>query len=291
MEYRIEQYKEEFIEDQYRIAMEVSKDWNFYRPTPPQGLKEAYSRADFDPETRYYCFKNGEMVGFIVSRILGEVDGKVRADLSYPMVLDGHEEVFDVLYKKAIDTLEKKEVKIINMEACDKWGSTLEFVEKSNFKFVENRYVLYDYFTNSYNEEVDIKNAKEYNNDEDFDKLLNYLMNVRGFPEERSRNAINTIVNVYADDVYAHAFYVENNEILARGVATMITNTKVNFYFSDHNDKFDNELFAKLIQIFKQRKVEIVQAYLNKNFQKDEDRYLKLGFRKQGEIKLFEKKL
>ena len=291
MEYRVEQYKEEFIEDQYRIAMEVSKDWNFYGPTTPQGLKQAYSVPDFDPQTRHYCFKNGTMVGFIVSRVLGEVDGKIKADMSYPMVLDGHDEVFDLLYKKAIATLRDKGVEIVNMEACDKWGSTLEFVEKSNFKLVKDKYVLMDYNTANFNKEIKITNAKEYNDEQDSKKLLNYLMNVRGFTEERSRNAINAIVNVFADDVFAHAFYVRNDEILARGVAGKITDTVVNFYFTDHNSKFDEELFAKLIQILKQKEVEILQVFLNENFQKDENRYLELGFSKQGEIKLYEKEL
>ena len=120
---------------------------------------------------------------------------------------------------------------------------------------------------------------------------IDYLVNVREIPEERAKNAINAIAIEFAEDVFAHIVIIENEKIISRGVAGKISDSIVNFYFTDFNDKNDIELFAKIIQVLKKRKVNLLQTFLNETFQKSEDRYLKLGFVKQSEIKLYEKEL
>ena len=61
--------------------MSFAERWIGYGQTPVDRLKENYARENFDPETRLYCFKGDEMVGYIGANVVDvEDEGIKRAD-------------------------------------------------------------------------------------------------------------------------------------------------------------------------------------------------------------------
>ena len=62
MTYEIRTYSEEYLEKQVEIGSSILKNWLGAAQTPYDRLKAAYSKEGFDPSSKYYAFKDGEMV-------------------------------------------------------------------------------------------------------------------------------------------------------------------------------------------------------------------------------------
>ena len=69
-EYTMKPYNESFIEKQVEIGTSFSQKWIAYGQSSVEQVKEAYSRDTFIPDTRLYCFKGDEMVGYIGANIV-----------------------------------------------------------------------------------------------------------------------------------------------------------------------------------------------------------------------------
>lgn len=80
---KIRDYREEYLEDQARIGIEVSKNWVWPFAHTLKDLKEIHSQPDFDSETRHYCFKDDEMVGYIWSNIHQDEGFKIKSNKLY----------------------------------------------------------------------------------------------------------------------------------------------------------------------------------------------------------------
>ncbi|MFX1253080.1 MAG: hypothetical protein ACFFCZ_15850 [Promethearchaeota archaeon] len=133
MKYEIKSYKEEFLEDQVRIGTEETTKWRFAGQTTKEQLKERYSQADFDPETRLYAFQEGKMVGFVTGSIREEEKVKI-GDMRVPFVAEGYEDARGALLERAIEVLKDKGATKIQTPASQFWGETIQFIEKYQFK-------------------------------------------------------------------------------------------------------------------------------------------------------------
>ncbi|MCE7733651.1 MAG: hypothetical protein GPJ54_02155, partial [Candidatus Heimdallarchaeota archaeon] len=126
MTYVIKNYSEEYLQKQFEIGNSILSSWSGATQTSVENLKQVYSAENFDPETKLYAFKDDEMVGFITATIkpLKEGEENLRANMEFPIVLEGHEAAEDLLYSKAIEVLRSKGVKRVQSRATDLWGET-----------------------------------------------------------------------------------------------------------------------------------------------------------------------
>ncbi|NPE08227.1 MAG: hypothetical protein GNW80_08095 [Asgard group archaeon] len=293
MKYEIKTYQESFLEDQYEVGKEAIKDWLFEAQTPVKSLRETYSQPGFDPTTRFYAFIDDKMIGYVLTRVLGEIDGVIKADLSYPRVLPGYEDAFDLLYEKAIEELKKRDAKVVRSIASKQWPNTIEAFEKLGFAYTSEVYRIFNLETGKFNidDKLDMKGISEFNKETDFDDVVEFFVRTRGMKEERAMQVMDIIANVYPEEFFAHILLRSNNKIAARAVCTRMSDDTGNFYYFGDEDNFDNPIITKMIAVLKEKGIENVNAFLTKDTLSQEEKHLKLGFINYGEVSRYEKEI
>ncbi|MHA2308336.1 MAG: hypothetical protein ACXABJ_03580 [Candidatus Heimdallarchaeaceae archaeon] len=214
-EYIIKSYKEGFEEEQENVGVKVAQDWINAHQTPADRLKEVYSQPEFDPETRYYCFKGDKMVGFLTSKVMKEEEGEEKkASLVFPSVLPGHEEAIGLLYDTAIKTLKEKGVKTVETYASALCGSQVELANKYDFAYVKDvENIVYTLKVSNIDETVDTSKVRKFDMEKDFDKWLEIIRSLDNLDDERTEQLKNELVSE-ADSIVAHLIIEEENEIV-----------------------------------------------------------------------------
>ena len=293
MKYTIKTYQESFLEDQYEVGKEAIKDWLFEAQTPVKSLRETYSQPGFDPTTRFYAFKGDKMLGYVLTRVLGEIDGIIKADLSYPRVLPGFEDAFDQLYQKAIEELKKRDVKVVRSIASKQWPKTIEAFEKLGFTYTSEVYRIFNLETNKFgiDDKLDMTGVSEFTPESDFDDLVEFFMSTRGMDKERALHVLDIIVNVYPEEFFAHILLRRDNQIVSRAVCTRMSDKTGNFYFFGDEDYFDKPIITKMVEVLKEKGIENANAFLTKDTLSQEEKHLKSGFINYGEVSRYEKEI
>jgi uncharacterized glyoxalase superfamily protein PhnB len=134
MSYQLKNYSEAYLDKQYEIGNANISTWLGGQQTPIERLRKIYSQDDFDPETKFYALKDGEVVGFIPAKILAN---QTEANLEFPLISEGHEDVEDGLMDFAFETLRKKGVTKVMSRASPKWGKTMAYAEKHKYSSKE----------------------------------------------------------------------------------------------------------------------------------------------------------
>ena len=106
--YEIKTFQESFLPRQVEIGNAVLSTWLAAQQTPLDRLQQIYSQDDFDPETKFYALKDGEVVGFIPAKLTGED----VANLEFPIVLNDHEGATEPLMDYALEALKNKGVQL-----------------------------------------------------------------------------------------------------------------------------------------------------------------------------------
>ncbi len=293
MKYEIKTYQESFLEDQFEVGKEAIKDWLFEAQTPVKSLRETYSQPGFDPTTRFYAFKDDKMIGYVLSRVLGEIDGIIKADLSYPRVLPGYEDAFSLLYEKALEELKKRDVKVVRSIASEQWPKTIEAFEKLGFSYSSEVYRIFNLEVNKFtiDDKLDLKGITEFNKESDFDDVVEFFVRTRGMDKERAMQVADIIANVYPEEFFAHILLRSNNKIIARAVCTRMSDDTGNFYFFGDEDYFSKAIITKMIAVLKEKGIENANAFLTKDSLSQEEKHMKLGFINHGEVSRYEKEI
>ena len=72
MTYKVRTFSEEFIDKQVEIGNKAYEGWIGAGQTSVNNLKNSYNsenNPNFDPETKFYVFKEDEMVGFLPANL------------------------------------------------------------------------------------------------------------------------------------------------------------------------------------------------------------------------------
>ena len=119
------------MEKQVEIGSSILENWPGTGQTDVEGLKQRYAMDDFDPETKFYAFKDDEMVGFLTATIKANKEGEdiLRANMEFPIVLEGNEEAENILMEQAISVLKAKGVGRVQSRGSVLWGKTNEYVK------------------------------------------------------------------------------------------------------------------------------------------------------------------
>ncbi|NHJ49469.1 MAG: hypothetical protein FK733_16890 [Asgard group archaeon] len=271
-------YKEEYIGDQVKLIREATKDWNgFYYPNKEK-IKEIYENVEnLSPETRHYAFENNELIGFLASAVEGEFDGITYGSIQYPFVKEGNEELRDILMKKAIETLQAKNVQIIQTYIYEDWADNV-FAKIKKYGYddgtVVRRYVRFmpkDLFFPDFEKPKEIR---EVDSDKDMELLIKAYETVGQYRpiiinwKESERLVSNAIIREN-DDIIAHGMFDQVADNPKRGDMSHIA------IFKEGKDHLRLPMFKYLIN--KANEAEIGETVLHVADDTYEPFYVEMG--------------
>lgn len=299
MTYVIKSYKEEFLEAQERIGREVTKDWKQFGQTSAEQLKQIYSQPGFDPETRHYCFKNGELIGFLTSAVLESDEEPRKANLEFPMVLPDHEEAETLLFEKALDVLRKKGVKVVRTRVSEAWGNTVEMAQRWGYAPAEELGVGYTIGVDT----TDIKGVPEfgniegYNHDQDFEQMVDIFVRDYNMTPEQARSNFETLEKA-GDLVVAHIVIRKDGTIIGRALALRDEDDPTRAFTGAIyvTEKQQRVLFLKkILKICKEKGIKRLDAAVFGDLLKIKDQlaeqFESLGFQYVTAISYYEKEI
>jgi predicted GNAT family N-acyltransferase len=297
MTYSINQYQDGFIDAQARVGREVTKTWTFFFQTPAEQLKHIYSQPDFDAETRHYCFKGNELVGFLTSKV--EKDDTWKASLEFPLVLPGHENCESLLFERALDVLRKKGVRTVNTRVSGHWGRTVEMAEKWGYTFAKVVSMVYSMEVNtaSIGDLPGLGEVAPYEHEKDFDQMVDiFVKNFKMTPEEARTNFES--LEKSEDRVIAHLVIRKDGKIVARALALRSEDDPAHAhtgtcYVTEEDQR--KRLLVKIINICKEAGVRTLVTPLFGDQLSQKDRlipfYKSLGFAHACTVSSYEKSL
>ncbi|MFW9922470.1 MAG: hypothetical protein ACFFDW_04180, partial [Candidatus Thorarchaeota archaeon] len=226
-DYEIKFYEKGVEDAQAELGTEVTKGWTDFGQTSAENLKITYSRPDFDPETRLYAFKDGKLVAFFVSRVLPEgEDGIKRATHDFPFVRKGHEDAGELLYKKAIETLKNKGVKIIDGRAFEGWPGTIEKAEKYGYKKGNLRFIKIGLNLNEIQFDAAEEKYQECHPENDKELIVKFFVSQFNMTQEQAENNFNGIINP-PEGIYSQPIIKEDDKLISRGLVYIPKDPKI----------------------------------------------------------------
>jgi hypothetical protein len=293
--YEIKTYKEEFLKAQEEVGKEATKEWVGFGQTPAAQLKQIYSRVGFDPETKFYAFKNDKLVGFLTSTIISDSkDGVKTARLEFPITLPDHTDSADLLFNTAVETLQKKGVKKLLTRVGDVYKGTIAQAKKWGYKYSQDLYLLMIANLNdlSPDPEDDLE-VLEFEAERDLEQMIQIFVEKLEQTEEYSRANFDRIIKD-KENFPIHLIIREKDQIVGRLLAYKNPNDSKVFNLGSmymEDDKFFDPLILKAIQMMKSLGAEKTNIFLFGPTIAMEELYRSIGFTKSGEIDLFEKEI
>ena len=303
MTYEVKNFKPEFIEEQVRIGTEVLSKWHNAGQTPAEPLKKAYSGDKFDPETKFYAFKNGKMVGFLTSEIQTPEDGKpLMADLEFPIVVKSEQDASKLLFDEAISKLKEKGVKSIRTRAAPYWGDTLKRAKEFNYKSnpkVLTRDTSFKPAEIEIPSGLDFTSFKQYNKEEDYEATVDFIRDIYSLPETQLETFRYQLANIetLVGNIIAHTIIKEKGKVVGRqfvysskGNPEIITmrNPEVR---GENIEETQKKLMYSSIEILQQSNVQKVNYGLFGQWMDKESIFKPFGLKFENGIKHYYKDL
>lgn len=219
MPYTIKNYSEDYLEQQFELGNSVLSKWTGAGQTSVDNLKQAYSAESFDPELKFYAFKGEELVGFCTTNpIPNQPEGEEKkAFLEFPIVKEGHEDVAEQLFSKAITTLQSKGFKAVRTRAGKDWIGTQELVEKYEYKYHSDLFRRATFNP----KEIDVSNLpepgdiKQLDFETHTDQLTELIKNEYTITDDQAKAAVDNLINL-KDQTVHHDIILDNDTIVGR---------------------------------------------------------------------------
>ena len=192
-EYKIKPYDESYIEKQVEIGTSFAERWLAYGQSSVEQVKQNYSRENFDPDTRLYCFEGDEMVGYIGANIAEvEEENIKRANTRLAFVLPGHEEAFNLLYDQLLEVLKKKGVSEIESPQLKQHDNYYELAEGLGFSFSRTIGEIYVGTPKTFKPFKTDSVITDYNHESDSEGVMKFLSEAYpNMTEEIVKNYVN----------------------------------------------------------------------------------------------------
>lgn len=263
-DYILKTYEKGYEVIQEKIGKEVANNWIYAHQTPAERLKEVYSQSDFEPDSRHYCFKGDNLVGFLTSKVLEEKeDEPKKASLVFPSVLPGYEEVVDLLYEKAVDTLRSKGVEEIETYASALCGNQVELANKYGYTFVKDlENIVYTLKVENIDEDVNNKNIRKFDKKKDLDAWLKLVKKYDDFNDEQLKR---TAEELDKEEYLAHFIIEDKGEIVGTTLVyrNQIKKSSANLahtYITEF--KYLEQLVAKAAKVAKKEGIDYFLIWL-----------------------------
>ena len=293
-EYTIKPYDKSYIEEQVEIGMSFSERWIAYGQTPVDRLREAYSRENFDPETRLYCFKGDEMVGYIGANVVDvEDEGIKRADTRLAFVLPGHEEAFDLLFSQLLEVLKKKEVSRIETPQTVLQDNYYELAEGLGFTFNRTITEIYTGAPDAFKPFKTDLDVVDYDHGTDAEGVKKFLKeSYANLTDEVIENYVNRIPENEA--IYVRKVIRKEDELLAFccAINTQTPNQAQITTLLGKNAEYKKHVVSEVMNESKEN--ERVVVFLNPNNPVDVEEakdFLSMGYEKAADFNILRKEI
>ena len=292
--YEIKTYNEEFLEAQEEVGKIATKDWNGFGQSSADRLKTLYSQEGFDPETKFYAFEGDKLVGFLTSVIVPEKEPGVKiARLELPITLAGHEESSDLLFNKAVETLQKKGINKLQTRVGEVYIGTTEKAEKYGYKYSQDLYILMQAKISELTSKESDVEVLEFDAKRDTEQMVQIFVEKLGQTEEYSRGNFER-VSKDKENFPVHLVVRENDQIVGRALAYRNPNDPKEFNLGSmylEDEQFFEPLTSKAISMLKSLGAEKIGSFLFGPTLSMEDKYSSLGFSRTGKIDMYEKEI
>jgi hypothetical protein len=292
--YKIVSYCHDFAEEQAFLDIEVSKTWIMPDSTPVERLTEHYRNLNVDPELMLCCFLNGKMIGFTSNSVQDpREDGVNVGKMDFPVVLVGHEEVSDILYKRTIEAFRRKGVGVVKA-TFGLWGGSEEWAERWGFEKVDEIGVLYGLDVRSSNIPVDSGDVLEFDPENDLDQVVDFFSSRYNLPEDEVRTYSKRL---YASENTLGYFVVRGNEgLLASGALGVNSNVPSLGFLSavqDEGTSYLRTLMSQIVLTAKNNDIKLIHMFFTHLSPGHPliNRFVDLGFRYLGSNVNYEKKI
>jgi N-acetylglutamate synthase-like GNAT family acetyltransferase len=292
--YKIRSYQEEFLDAQERIGREVTQNWKSFAQTPADQLKQVYSQPDFDAETRLYCFKNGELVGFLTSK----VEEKGKASLEFPLVLPGHKEAEQLLFEEVLNVLRKKGVKTVQTRVSEGWGKTVNMAQIWGYTFAEELAITYaiNIDTRDIKKMSGLEEITNYDHDKDFEQMVDIFVKNFHMTPEQARTNFETLESA-GDKIAAHLVIRKEGKIIGRALALRHDDPALAYmgavYVTEENQR--KLLLTRILTICKEKGITKLDGVISRDLFHLKEQlitmYELLGFTRMSTISFYEKEI
>lgn len=292
-DYELKNYETGIEEAQAELGTEATKDWSFFGQSDAAALKNAYSREGFDPETRHYAFKDGKLVGFLVSRILPDTeDGIKRATFDFPFVKEGHEKAGELLYDRCISTLKDKGVTIADVRVLAGWKGTTEQAEKYGFKKGELQFVRIKGSLSNMQPKDHTEKFENFDPERDKEQIIKLFTENYNMTAEQAETNFNGIINP-PEGQYFQPILREGDKIISRGLLYIPNEPKDATFrlLSPDPTKYFDAYLANIIPIAKEKGAENFELFLGGPTLEKVDMFKTYGFSVVDEAFTYKKEI
>jgi len=282
------------LEEQEKVGIEATKNWHRFGQTPAATLKQIYSGENFDPETKFYAFKDDKLVGFLTSTIQPEDEEGIKiANLEFPLTLPEHKESAEMLFSNAIETLKKKGVQKIRTRVGDVYKGTIEQAKKWGYKYSQDLYLLLEAKVENLSTKESKIVVEDFDESRDLESMIQIFVEKLGSTEEYARSNFERITKD-KETFPIHLIVRKDNEIVGRLLAYRSQNNPKEFNFGSvyhESDEYFDPLMSAAIRKIKDLGVEKAGLFLFHPTLTMEEKYQSFGFSKAGKIDYFEKEI
>ena len=219
MAYTIKNYSEDYLESQYEIGNAILSKWTGAAQSSVESLKQTYSQEGFDPEMKFYAFKEDEMVGFCTSSHISNQseDDPKKAFLEFPLVKEGHDEAFEQLFSTALGTLRDKGYKAVRSRAGEDWIGSQSYIEKYGFTFHSELFqrAEFDPHTIDISSLPDAGHLPQLDFEKHTDQLIELIKNEYSVTEDQAKAAVDNLISL-SDQTIFHDIILEEEKIVGR---------------------------------------------------------------------------
>ena len=287
MNYELKNFSETYLEQQYEIGDLNISTWLGGQQTPVDRLRKIYAQDDFDPQTKFYALHNNEVVGFITAK----QGDQSNANMEFPLLRPGHEEVTEPLMEFAFDTLRKKGVSKIVTRASPRWGKTMDYAKKYDYTLKELMWKNARLDVNNY-----IRPGKAANVDDveesDYEEIKGILMSFRKNTEQEAQRQVG-LLNKIAERVISWKIVREDGEIKGHDHLVQdirISNqARMNSIFAD-TDEIRNGIMNAHVKAARENGIEFIDNFFFGPTENLDGPYNQYGF-EISDLYAFEKDL
>jgi len=280
MSYSLKNYSESYLERQYEIGHLNISTWLGGQQSPVDRLRKIYSRDDFDPETKFYALQEGLVVGFIPAKILPDQTEGISANLEFPLIAPGHEDVEGLLMDFAFDSLRKKGVNKVISRASPRWGKTMSFAEKYNYSgnklMWKNAQLDIDLFKGGTGEQQEVTDVVE----SDLDEIKEILMSFRENSEIEAQHQLDLLARI-SDRVTSWKIVREEGRIVGYDhlVQDILDDrqSRMNAIYAS-NDTIRDSIMEAHVQAAKANRIQFISNFFFGPSEQMDAPYRKYGF-------------
>lgn len=292
-EYQIKTYEKGIEEEQAALGEKITADWIDYQQSNAEYLKTVYAREDFDPETRFYAFKDDKLVGYLVSKILPIDDTKIKTiQHDFPFVDKEHEEVKELLLNRAMKIYKEKGIQKLQARVSNGWLGTEELAKKLGYKKKDIQYMRIEVSLNDLKLKDTEELFEEFQPDRDKDQIIKLFTETFNMSEEQAEANFNGIVNP-PEGFYSQPIIRKDNKIIARGLLYIPKDPK-NATFRPlvpNAEKYFDSYLNFITKIAKEKGAENFQIYIGGPQLEYLDLFKTYGFEVKSKVFTYEKEI